>query len=95
MRVLRTTTVRFTEVVARAGAPSVYTLWQKPKADSKFQTLIKKHRVITILPNESGTDFGQVGFREKKGARYLAFPRSLKAFVDQRIIGIKWELIRE
>ena len=49
---------------------------------------------MTILQSESGTDFGLVGFREKKGARYLAFPKSLKRFTDRRVVGINWDLVR-
>jgi len=50
---------------------------------------------MTILKSESGTDFGIVGFKEKKGATYLVFPKSLKRFGDKRIIGIDWSLARK
>ena len=76
MKVLKTKTVRFAEAVEKSGKPEVYTLWQKPKADRHLQSLMKNSRVMTILQSESGTDFGLVGFREKKGARYLVFPKS-------------------
>ena len=94
MKILKTKTVRFSEVVEKFGEPEVYTLWQKPKADRHLQSLIKNNRVTTILQSESGTDFALVGFRETKGARYLIFPKSLKRFLDCRIIGIKWDLVR-
>ena len=45
---------------------------------------------MTILKTESGTDFGIAGFKEKKGATYLVFPKSLKQFADKRVIGIDW-----
>ncbi len=48
---------------------------------------------MTILQSEGGRDFGLVGFKEKKGARYLAFPKSLKRFTDLRVVGINWELV--
>jgi len=51
--------------------------------------------VMTILKSESGTDFGIVGFKQRKGATYLVFPKSLKRFAEKRIIGIDWALVRE
>ena len=50
---------------------------------------------MTILKSESGTDFGVVGFKASKDARYLVFPKSLKRLANQRIIGIDWTLARE
>ena len=50
---------------------------------------------MTILKSESGTDFGIVGFKQRKGATYLVFPKSLKRFADKRIVGIDWSLVRE
>jgi hypothetical protein len=94
MKVLKTKTLRFAEIVDKAGQPEVYTLWQKPKADKHLQSLLKNNRVMTILQSESGTDFGLVGFREAKGARYLVFPKPLKRFVDRRVVGINWDVVR-
>ena len=94
MKVLKTKTIRFAEVVEKAGKPEVYTLWQKPKTDRHLQSLLKNNRIMTVLQGESGSDFGLVGFREEKGARYLAFSKPLKRFIDRRVIGIKWELVR-
>ena len=95
MKVLKTKTVRFAEIVEKCGEPETYTLWQKPKTDRHLQSLLKNNRVMTILRSESGSDFGLVGFREAKGARYLVFPKSLKRLTDCRVVGIKWELVRE
>ena len=50
---------------------------------------------MTILKTESGTDFGIAGFKEKKGATYLVFPKSLKQFADKRVVGIDWTLISQ
>ncbi len=50
---------------------------------------------MTVQRSEGGTEFGCVGFIERKGALYLAFPKSLKRFADQRIVGIKWELVKK
>ena len=77
------------------GQPNVYTLWEKPAADRRFQAQLKNNRVMTIQKSESGTDFGIIGFKERKGARYLVSPKSLKQFADKRVIGIDWTLVRE
>ena len=95
MKLLKTKTARFSQVIEECGKPQVYTLWQKPSADRHLQAQIKKTRVMTILKSESGTDFGIVGFKETREARYLISPKSLKRFVERRIIGIDWGLVRE
>ena len=94
MKVLKTKTARFAEIVEKSGRPEVYTLWQKPKTDRHLQSLIKNNRIMTILQSEGGSDFGLVGFRETKGARYLVFAKSLKRFTDRRVVGINWDLAR-
>ena len=95
MKLLKAKTVRFSEVVENCGKPQVYTLWQKPSGDRHLQAQIKNNRVMTILKSESGTDFGIVGFKESREARYLVFQRSLKRFADKRVIGIDWALVSE
>ena len=95
MKLLQVKTVRFSAVVEMIGAPEVYTLWQKPAADRRFQSLLKNHRIMTIQPSGAGTDFGVVEFCERRGARYLAFPKSLKRFEGKRIVGIDWELVQK
>jgi hypothetical protein len=95
MKLLKTKTVRFSQIVEECGQPNVYTLWEKPVADRRFQAQLKNNRVMTIQKSESGTDFGIIGFKERKGARYLVFPKSLKQFADKRVIGIDWTLVRE
>ena len=80
-------------MVEKCGEPEVYTLWQKPTQDRHLQSQIKNNRVMTIQKSEGGGEFGMVGFKERKRASYLLFPKSLKRFENQRIIGIKWELV--
>jgi hypothetical protein len=94
MKLLKVKTSRFRAVIEKCGQPQVYTLWQKPKTDRHFQSLLKNNRVMTIRPTESGADFGEVGFQAKKGARYLAFPKSLRRFEGERIVGIDWALVQ-
>ena len=95
MRLLKVKTTRFAEVVEKSGKPQVYTLWQKPSKDRHLQSQLKNYRVMTILKNESGTDFGIVGLKESKDARYLIFPKSLKRFAEKRIIGINWDAVSD
>ena len=95
MKHLKIKTTRFSQIIEKCGKPQVYTLWQKPSIDRHLQAQIKKSRVMTILKSDSGTDFGIVGFKESKEARYLIFPKSLKRFAEKRIIGIDWALVSE
>jgi hypothetical protein len=95
MKLLKIKTARFSHVIENCGSAQVYTLWQKPSADRHLQSQIKNNRVMTILKSESGTDFGIVGFKESREARYLIFPKSLKRYAEKRIIGIDWTLARE
>ncbi len=94
MKLLKTKTKRFADVVAAAGRPEVYTLWQKPRQDRHLQSEIKNNRVMTIQKSEAGSEFGMVGFKEKKGASHLIFPKSLKRFENKRIVGINWDLVK-
>jgi hypothetical protein len=93
MKLLTAKIVRFDQIIEKCGAPEVYTLWQEPKSDRHFQMLLKNNRVMTIQQTNAGTDFGVVGFVKRKGARYLVFPKSLKRFEGNRMVGIKWEKI--
>ena len=95
MKLLKIKTARLSQLVEKCGKPQVYTLWQKPSADRHLQSQITMHIVMTLLKSESGTDFGIVGFKESREARYLIFPKSLKRFEEKRIIGIDWALVRE
>ena len=95
MKVLEVKTARFTVVVGTCGTPEVYTLWQKPAADRRFQALIKNHRIMTVQQSDTGTDFGIAEYCERKGARYLAFPKSLRRFVEKRIVGVNWDLVQK
>ena len=94
MKLLKVNTARFSEVVEKCGEPKIYTPWQKPSADRHFRAQLKNNRVMTILKSESGTDFGIADFKERKGARYLIFPKSLNPFANKRIVGINWALVR-
>jgi hypothetical protein len=93
MKLLKTKTTRFVQVIEKAGKPKAYTLWQEPAQDRHLRSQIKNNRVMTIQKSDSGTEFGMVGFKECKGASHLVFPKSLKHFENHRIIGINWDLV--
>jgi len=93
MKLLKVKTRRFSEIVEKAGRPEPYTLWQKPSADRHMQSAIRNNRIMTIQLSESGTEFGIVGFKQAKGARYLVFPKSLKRFENRRVVGVNWDLV--
>ncbi|HEX4707805.1 MAG TPA: hypothetical protein VH229_08750 [Candidatus Udaeobacter sp.] len=95
MKLLKTKTARFSQLVEKCGKPQVYTLWQKPSADRHLQAQLRNNRVMTVQKTQSGTDFGVIGFKERKSASYLVFPKSLKRFADNRIVGIDWSLLGE
>ena len=95
MKLLDVKTARFAAVVEACGAPQVYIPWQSPKEDRRLQAQIRQARIMTIQKSGSGSDFGCVRLIERKGAGYLVFPKSLKRFADQRIVGIKWELVKK
>lgn len=95
MKLLKVKSSRFSAVVEAAGQPQVYTLWQAPEKDRHLQSQVRQNRVMSIQRSESGSDFGTVGLAKRKGAIHLVFPKSLKRFADQRIVGIKWELVKK
>jgi hypothetical protein len=95
MKLLKVKTVRFAEVVEKAGAPEAYTLWQKPTQDRHLQSQVKNHRLMTVQKTDTGTEFGVIGFNEQKGVSYLVFPKSLKRFENKRVVGIKWDLLQK
>jgi hypothetical protein len=94
VKLLKVKTARFAQVVEQAGKPEPYTLWQKPAQDRHLQSEIENNRVMTIQKSGAGSEFGIVGFKAQKGASYLIFPKSLKRFENERIVGINWHLIK-
>jgi hypothetical protein len=88
-------TVRFTKVVEAAGKPIVHVLWVDPEKDSTLRNAIKGTRVMTVHQRPAATtaDYGAVGFEKNVSGQILIFPKSLKQFSDQRIIGVKYDLI--
>ena len=88
-------TVRFAQVVQKAGRPEVYLLLTKDDPD--FKKALQVQRVMSLLGESHGakTGYGVVGYEEKKRPQVLVFPRSLKAFEGCRVVGIKYDLFSE
>ena len=91
-------TIRFTQLVQRAGRPAVHTLWLPPEKDPELRRAQKAHRVLTLARHGAAkTPVGTVGFDAKHPAdgQLLVFPKSLARFEGARVVGIKFELIDE
>jgi hypothetical protein len=90
-------TVRFTKLVEEVGTPEPYTLWLPPEKDHDFQSAIKAHRVMTVHQANTGTasDFGEIGFVKDVQGSFLLFPKSLKRYEGRRVVGVKYELLKE
>jgi hypothetical protein len=88
-------TVRFSKVIEACGKPDIHLLLIQPAKDKSLQAAIKSDRVMTLYQESGGTDHGVVGFEEGRSRQFLVFPKPLKAFLGQRIVGIKYELLED
>src|ERR1041384_4707843 len=90
-------TARFSAVVESAGKPELYLPLADPKLDRNFMRAVREKRVMSIKQEPTGTkkDFGTVGFVAEKYLTYLIFPKPLTAFAGKRIIGIKYDAVRD
>lgn len=95
LKVIPTKTARFTQLVQRAGKPSVHLSFAPPAKDPELQKLLKQDRVMSVHRGgrAGGADFGVVGLREEKGSQIWVFPKSLRAFTNRRIVGINYDLL--
>jgi hypothetical protein len=94
MKLMKVRTARFAALVERCGQPETYTLWRTPEDDLRLKKLIASHHIMTVRQANGGAAFGEIGFHPEKGATYLVFPKSLRRFEGQRIVGMKWELVK-
>lgn len=94
---MATKTVRFAELVTKAGKPAIHPLWTAPAKDRTFQRALKEHRVLTIHQQNVGAkkDFGVVGFHQSPLAQFAIFPKSLRAFEGRRVIGMNYDLLAQ
>lgn len=90
-------TARFSKVVEAAGKPELHLLFTEPALDRTLQAAAGKDRVMTVYQNAVGTkpDYGAVGLDPGKSRQFLIFPKSLSRFKEMRVVGVKYELLRE
>ena len=88
-------TVRFSKVIEACGKPDIHLLLIDPAKDKTLQAAIKSDRVMTLYQQSGTTDHGIVGFEQGRSRQFLVFPKSLKPFDGQRIVGIKYELLED
>ena len=88
-------TVRFSKVLEACGKPDIHLLLIDPAKDKTLQEAIKSDRVMTLYQQSGGSDHGVVGFEQGRSRQFLVFPKPLKPFQGQRIVGIKYELLED
>jgi hypothetical protein len=88
--------VRFGKIVEAGGKPGAYLAFSDPAKDPSFMRAAKESRVVTIKqePTSKHKDFGIVGYLKEKYATYLIFPKSLREFDGQRVIGIDYSILQ-
>jgi hypothetical protein len=88
-------TVRFSQVVARSGAPETHLAFVEPSKDRALQAALKAQRVMTVKQETVGTrtDRGEIGLNPGPHRQYLIFPKSLRTFPGRAVVGIKYDLL--
>lgn len=90
-------TVRFPNVVAKAGKPQHYLAWAGSGKDKHLKNAAKEARLLTVHQEVRGgkKDHGTVGLEAGRNVQYFIFPRSLKVFEGARVVGIDYGLVDE
>ncbi|MDB6120883.1 MAG: hypothetical protein JWO08_4664, partial [Verrucomicrobiaceae bacterium] len=88
-------TARFTNVVNTCGEPETHLLLTDPGHDRAFQSALKANRVMTVFQAAHGNkaDHGEIGYEPGQGRQFLIFPKSLRAFADRTVVGIRYDLL--
>jgi len=96
MEVSNVKQARFGKIVEAGGKPEAYLAFSDPDKDPSFMRAAKESRVVTIKqePTSTRKDFGVVGYVKEKYATYLIFPKSLREFSGQRVIGIDYSILQ-
>jgi hypothetical protein len=87
--------IRFTQLVKSCGNPATALLWEQPSQNRSFMHAVKENRVLTILQRGGKADSGRIGFQESHHALYLLFPKPLPKQPEARVVGIRYDLIKE
>lgn len=95
MEVSNVKQVRFAKIVEAGGKPEAYLAFSDPDKDPSFMRAAKESRVVTVKQDPTSTrkDFGVVGYVKEKYSTYLIFPKSLREFSGQRVIGIDYGIL--
>ena|ERR1700683_4117730 len=88
-------TVRFSKVVEKCGKPEVYLLMTE--TDPDFQRCLHDVKIMSLSDDShgAGTEYGIVGYDKKRKGQLLLFPKTLKAFEEMKVVGIKYDLFAE
>lgn len=89
--------LRFRDLVAASGTPEVVSLWTDPRQDPTFMKAVRENRVLTVTQPTGANkrDSGRIGFHESAHAAYFIFPQPLVRNLDSRVVGIKYNLLRQ
>jgi hypothetical protein len=89
--------VRFSVVVQTGGQPQLYLPLANPRQDREFMRAVRDERVLSLKQEPTGSkkDFGIVGLVEEKFVSYLVFPKTLRKFAGKRVIGIKYDTLKQ
>jgi hypothetical protein len=80
-------------VVEASGKPEIFLLLSRN--DPRFKKALKENRIMTLAGPARGTqtDHGKIGYNHNCRGQILLFPRSLKAFENSKVVGIRYNLI--
>jgi hypothetical protein len=87
-------TVRFSKVVETSGNPVVDVLWLDLAKDPVLKRAVDANRVMTLHQpiRHEHADYGTIGFQKGVPGQILIFLKSLRRFVNKRVLGIKYDL---
>jgi hypothetical protein len=90
-------TVRFSQVVKKAGKPSTHLQLVPVGKDRALKRAASEDRVMTVSQATVGhsADYGVVGMDTKLKGQVLIFPRSLAAFSGKHVVGIKYAMLEQ
>lgn len=88
-------TVRFSKVVEKCGKPEVYLLMTE--TDPDFQKALHADRIMSLSDDShgAGTEYGTIGYDKKRKGQLLMFHKTVKAFKELKVVGIKYDLFAE
>jgi hypothetical protein len=67
------------------------------ETDPVFHKALEAEKILSLSDESHGSraEFGTVGYDKKRHGQLLLFPKSLKAFADTKVVGIKYDLLEE